>query len=141
MIWAVGAARGQLPVRPPNAALLLMLVFLAAQLVAALLSETPARGYAATLPWCVFALLAFVIHQAFPEPRHLRLLFRAIVAATALSSLYGLAQWWGLDPFPWSDRSVEEYMSFRRPSSPNLAGHHCYCDCALRGWWRMRGTP
>lgn len=124
VIWAVGAARGQVPVRPPNAALILMLVFLATQLGAALLSEAPARGYAATLPWCVFGLLAFVIHQSFPEPRHLRLLFRAIVAATALSSLYGLAQWWGLDPFPWSDRSVEEYRGLPATyGNPNLAGH------------------
>ncbi|MBX3177964.1 MAG: O-antigen ligase family protein [Candidatus Hydrogenedentes bacterium] len=143
-IWAVGAARGQLPVRPPNAALLLMLVFLAAQLVAALLSETPARGYAATLPRCVFALLAFVIHQAFPEPRHLRLLFRAIVAATALSSLYGLAQHWGLDPFPWSDRSVEEYRGLPATfGNPNLAGHTIViaivlCAGLVADAWRRR---
>jgi O-antigen ligase len=49
---------------------------------------------------------------------------RVIVGAVALSSVYGLAQHLGWDPFPWAMRDVEEYRALPATyGNPNLAGH------------------
>lgn len=123
-VWTVGLFRNSVGVRPPGAPIFLLFLFLAVQCAAAALSGTPSRGMHALLPWVTFATLGFFAHQAFSNARHLRLLFRAIVAAVALSAAYGLGQKVGLDPFPWATRELEEYRGLPATyGHPNFAGH------------------
>jgi O-antigen ligase len=124
LIWAAGVVPGKAPWRRMGPVFYVLLLFLAVQGIAAARSELPIRAFAALRPWYVFTLIAFVVYQVFPEPRHLRNLFRAIVCCVGLSSAYGLAQYIGIDPFPWSDRTVEEYRGLPATyGNPNFAGH------------------
>lgn len=123
-VWAAGVAAGRAPFRRLHGVFYVLLGFLGAQCASALFSWAPGIGLRALQPWYIYTLIAFLVYQVFPEPRHLRNLFRAIVCGVTLSSVYAVLQRVGLDPFPWADRTIEEYRGL--PStygSPNFAGH------------------
>ncbi|HOK09477.1 MAG TPA: tetratricopeptide repeat protein [Candidatus Hydrogenedens sp.] len=47
-----------------------------------------------------------------------------VTIAIAISSIYGFFQKWGIDPFPWSTKDVEEYRGLPSTyANPNFAGH------------------
>jgi len=144
-VWGAGLAARRVPVRPVGRSVYLLLFFLAVQCAAALLSDAPARSLHTVLPWAIFVTLAFLAHQVFSHPHHLRNLFRAAVAAVALSSVYGLAQHFGLDPFPWAFRAAEEYRGLPATyGNPNFAGHALVialvlCAGLVVDGWRRRG--
>ncbi|MCX8065307.1 MAG: O-antigen ligase family protein [Candidatus Hydrogenedentes bacterium] len=74
--------------------------------------------------WFTLCAVAFSIHILIREERELEWILLWVVIAIGLSSVYGFLQKFGIDPFPWSTRNVEEYRGL--PSSyanPNFAGH------------------
>lgn len=124
LVWAYAVRAGRAPYRRMSPAQWFQFVFFGALVLSALVSGTRDRSLAALCPWIIFSAIGFVAHQCFPHAEHLRNLFRAIVAAVALSSVYGLAQHFGWDPFPWAERNVEEYRALPATyGNPNFAGH------------------
>ncbi len=74
--------------------------------------------------WLMLCGIAFFVHILNTSEKELRWILCWVMIAIALSSIYGFFQRWGIDPFPWSTRDVEEYRGL--PSSyanPNFAGH------------------
>ncbi len=132
LIWAVGLWTNRVPYRNLSHTLSCVVLFFGILAVSAAVSDAPNRGIQALAPWVVFAVIGFVAYQTFPHTRHLRNLIRVLVACVALSSVYGLAQHFGWDPFPWSMRDVEEYRALPATyGNPNLAGHAMVVALAL----------
>lgn len=88
--------------------------------------RSPNPGHALHWLICMYSpiILAFGIAIAYREVSQVERLFGILCCAVALSSVYGLFQKFGLDPFPWETRNVEEYWG--APSTygnPNYASH------------------
>jgi len=74
--------------------------------------------------WFMLCAIAFFVHILVVEKKEIWWILSWVIIAIALSSVYGFFQRWGIDPFPWSTKNVEEYRGL--PSSyanPNFAGH------------------
>ncbi|HOV32070.1 MAG TPA: tetratricopeptide repeat protein [Candidatus Hydrogenedens sp.] len=74
--------------------------------------------------WLMLCFLALFVNVFVVNVKETWWVLGWVMVATALSSVYGFFQQWGIDPFPWATRSVEEYRGL--PSSyanPNFAGH------------------
>jgi hypothetical protein len=74
--------------------------------------------------WLMLCFLAIFVHAFVVNIKETWWVLGWVMIAIALSSIYGFFQKWGIDPFPWATRSVEEYRGL--PSSyanPNFAGH------------------
>jgi len=100
------------------------LLFLLMHLAASVLAASQWFSLFHLQRWGVLWLIAVVAAQAAPEPRHAWRLLGAMVLAVAVSSLYGMIQYAGWDPFPWAARDMQEYRGL--PASyghPNFAGH------------------
>lgn len=145
LVAALGLLRNAMALRPVSAPAYLLFAWLALLSVSALLSEHPARSLHALLPWVLFGTLALFAHQLFSHARHVRTLFRVVVGAMALSSLYGFLQYAGLDPFPWGQVNVEEYRGLPATfGNPNFAGHTLVIAIVLAvgllvdGWHRAQ---
>ncbi|MGC8737538.1 MAG: tetratricopeptide repeat protein [Candidatus Hydrogenedens sp.] len=74
--------------------------------------------------WIMLCGIALFVHILVTNEKEIRWILTWVMVAIALSSVYGFFQRWGIDPFPWSTKNVEEYRGL--PSSyanPNFAGH------------------
>lgn len=145
LVAASGLLRNAVALRPVSAPAYLLFAWLALLSISALLSEHPARSLHALLPWVIFGTLALLAHQLFSHARHVRTLFRVVVGATALSSIYGFLQYAGMDPFPWAQVNVEEYRGLPATfGNPNVAGHTLLMAIVLAvgllvdGWHRAQ---
>ncbi len=121
-IWAVWKS----PKRAVASSLpgMLLLLFLALNLVAALASSHVVNSLQEWRKLAVPAALYLFAAAAYRTPRHARGLFIAVCVATALSSVYGFCQRLGWDPVPWTTRAVEEYRNLPATfGNPNMASH------------------
>jgi len=113
------------PARGPSSALLpLLLTFVIVNLVAALNSVN--RGYSFFqdgAKWVALFLLSVSAARAFGTPRRVGFLCAAIVLAVSITSVYGLAQHRGWDPFPWRDTTGMRSHGPATYGNPNLASH------------------
>lgn len=98
--------------------------FIGVYVVLSLLAPWPWLSLLSVAPWCSFALFAFIVPRACTQMRHVEQLLIAAVAAIASSSVYGFAQHFGVDPFPWSITNRFEYTGLPATyGHPNFAGH------------------
>ncbi len=133
-VWAVGTVRQTLSIRPVGIQASLLVALLGVLSLSALFSVSPARSLHALLPLVIAATLALHAQQLFSHPRHLRNLFRVIVGAVAVASVYGIAQYLGIDPFPWTLQRGEEYRGLPATyGHPNFAGHALVIAITLCG--------
>ncbi|MCC6490381.1 MAG: O-antigen ligase family protein [Candidatus Hydrogenedentes bacterium] len=98
--------------------------FLAVNLLSAFLSAHLLYCLVEFFKLLALALLFFLTAQACRMPEQAWRMLLIVCGAIALTSVYGLSQWAGLDPFPWETRDVEEYRGL--PSTygnPNVAAH------------------
>jgi len=73
------------------------------------------------IPWLVLSFYASFLFHSGQSRKTLALV---ICLAVCLSSLYGLCQYLGFDPFPWVTRDIEEYRGLPATfGNPNFAGH------------------
>lgn len=123
-----------------------LLGWLAVSALAAAGSDYPSYSLQSMRGWAGFALMGFLAAQVCRTPEAFWRIAAWAVGAVALSSVYGHAQGWGWDPFPWAMRKVEEYRGL--PSTygnPNFAGHALLLAIILalgllaqcRGWRRI----
>jgi len=144
-VWLYGVVFRGLPLHLKSPALFLVAAFLAANLLAALLSSHRANSLHALSSWAVPALAAVLAAQVYRRPEHIWRLMVVIVGAVSFSSLYGFCQWAGLDPFPWSGTDIEEYRGLPATyANPNFAGHALVlalpmaCGLAFGKGWKAR---
>lgn len=121
-LW--GAARGELALSRRGVVPGLAAAFLGWHAISALLSPFPQNGLFSLRVWLTPALLVVLLPGLYREPRRVWGLFLTVALAVALSSIYGFLQRFGLDPFPWSARDIEEYAGLPSTyANPNFAGH------------------
>jgi len=124
LLCLVGLLLGRQRFRIATRTTLVLALFLGVNCIAAVMSEHRGHGLATVREWTEFALIALVASQVFRRPEHIWRLLTVIVLAVTLSSVYGFAQWMGVDPFPWSLMNVEEYHGLPSTyANPNFAGH------------------
>lgn len=98
--------------------------FLLFMMLAALFARNKGFAISELAIWLMLCGIAFFVHILITDEKEMRWVLSWVMIATALSSVYGFFQLWGIDPFPWSTKNVEEYRGL--PSSyanPNFAGH------------------
>jgi len=123
-LWLWGLIIRKEPLERPSIILAVMLLYLAVNFVAALLSSNVANSLHMLGRYVTLVLLYLVVSHAFRVPEQVWRFLAVTCVAVAVSSIYGFLQKAGIDPFPWSTREVEEYL--RLPSTygnPNLASH------------------
>ena len=142
IIWLAQliARRGVLVFSPLTA---LTTLFVAGHLMAALLSDYTGYGLVEVQRWTGLLLLYFYASQCIKTAGQMWSLTRTVIIAVACSSVYGLYQATGLfDPFPWSDRSIEEYRGLPSTyANPNFAAHTLVLALILAAGsiWRFPG--
>lgn len=123
---------------------LILLGYLGINLAAALASAHVANSLNAWRQYATLALLFFLTAAAFRTPEQAMRLVTAACAALAMSSVYGLCQKMGWDPFPWADRSVEEYRNLPATyGNPNIAAHALTLGLIMAvglAWVQMRNS-
>ncbi len=101
-----------------------LFAFLAIGLVAAIASGHQAYSLATYAQFLALGLICMLVAQCCRTPGQAWRILLWIGGAVALSSLYGLAQKAGWDPFPWATRDVEEYRGLPATyGNPNVATH------------------
>lgn len=114
-------------------------------------SGSPRGAFATLAPWSIFTLIGLALYAFAMNPMLRRTpesvfdrLFFAYCYAVALASLYGFAQYFGFDPFPWGMTAVEEYRALPATyGNPNFAGHAMIVSmvllaAALAYAWKQR---
>lgn len=110
--------------RRPGPLFWLLAAFIIVHLIASALSPWRALSLYTLRTWLSLFVLAFLVSQAYTRPEQIWRLFAVAAGAVSLSSVYGMFQYAGLDPFPWSIRKIEEYRNLPSTfANPNFAGH------------------
>ena len=101
--------------------------FLALALISSILSihiPTAIHGryerYEGLLTLMGYGLLYFFALQAFSDYGRVSRLNKAVIISGGLVALYGLLQYFGLDPLPWTSVPFEERRSFATFGNPDL---------------------
>jgi len=124
VVYLVGMLRDGLGLRASGATLGLLGAFLAVNVASALVSGQVLYSLDALRPWIAGGAIAVIVGNSFRTTAQLWTLVQTVVVAVALSSVYGYVQRWGLDPFPWAARNIEEYRGMPATyANPNFAGH------------------
>ena len=98
--------------------------FLVINLAAAMLSGHRLYCLTEFAKYLALTLIFFLTAQACRTPEQAWRMLAILCGAIAVTSVYGLVQRAGVDPFPWETRDVEEYRGL--PSTygnPNIAAH------------------
>lgn len=102
----------------------IVLSYLVLHVLAAAFSSFPANSLIELQLLVVYTLAFFASKYAFQNPQRLPHYLIAACLAMGLSSLYAFAQKAGFDPFPWADRTAEEYLELPATfGNGNLAAH------------------
>jgi len=102
----------------------IILLYLVLHVLAAAFSEFPVNSLMELQLLVVCALAFFASKYAIQDIRHFQNFLVAACLAMGLSSLYAFAQKAGIDPFPWADRSADEYRELPATfGNGNLAAH------------------
>lgn len=109
--------------------LVFLLVFLLISLVSTLFSINPAtaffgkyRRFEGSFTFLLYTALTFIFLQTFKEERQIKTLFTTALAAGALSSLYGILQYFQKDPLEWGQLPFEAGRAFSTMGNPALYG-------------------
>lgn len=101
-----------------------LLIFAFVYLCAAIASAWRGQSAHALAPWVNAILLALLAPGCCRRVADVERVLTAVVAAISLSSVYGMAQRFGYDPFVWSDTTRYEYTGLPATyGHPNFAGH------------------
>lgn len=136
---------GEAP-RPRCALVPLLAVFVALNFLAALPSINAGYSFAHELVNLVSLFVLFLAAaRAFRTPKQAWVLIGGFCIAVSIASVYGLIQFLGLDPFPWSDSTRMLREAPATFGNPNVASHvlapATVLACALatqrRGRWAL----
>ncbi|MFP4191317.1 MAG: O-antigen ligase family protein [Candidatus Hydrogenedentota bacterium] len=112
------------PFQRPPVFMPLMLALLVIYAVSALLSPYWGHSSQYVLRWAALFVLYLAAAYAYRQAGQVHRLIVCAAGAVGIASIYGLAQWWGYDFFPWGDDVMGAYQQL--PASfgnPNYAAH------------------
>lgn len=122
LVFGLAASKQALDGRNP--AVVVMLAYLGVGLVSAAFSQFPRNSLEHLGETFFFVAIALAVVHSAQTWAALRPLLLTVLAALCLASLYGVVQWMGFDPFPWSQQDIEEYRGLPSTyANPNFAGH------------------
>ncbi len=112
------------PWRMPRVLPLILIAFIGVNLLAALASDYVPN---AMVTWRRFASL-FIVYaiaaEVYRKPRHISGLMLVACIGVGISTLYAVAQYFGLDPFPWESKESPLYRELPGTfGNPNYAAH------------------
>ncbi len=123
-ILAILGTLQKVPWQTPRVFFRILAAFVGLTLAAALLSDHAGH---AMVTWRRFALL-FIVYllatRAYRKPRHISGLMLVACIGVAISTLYAIFQYFGLDPFPWESKDAPIYRELPGTfGNPNYAAH------------------
>ena len=119
-----GMVRERVGLRLNAGTFLVVAVFLGVHLLSAVCSDFPLNSVYSLRFWLCGGLIALMTGNAFRTTDQIWKLILTVVIAVSCSSIYGYLQKFGMDPFPWSARDIEEYAGMPSTyANPNFAGH------------------
>lgn len=123
--WLIGAHRYHQTIRRPALFLEIILLFLALNLGASLLSEFTVFSLVELRKFWVLFLIYLVASNVYKTPQQIRRMMLVVCIAVAIASAYALfIQKTGVDPFPWGNRTSDEYLNLPATfGNPNYAAH------------------
>jgi tetratricopeptide (TPR) repeat protein/O-antigen ligase len=122
--WLVHCARRGTTVLATGLPFVFLIAFLALALIAGLASDHRSVSLIACSRFLALGLICFLVAQSCRTPVQAWQLLLWVGVAVAISSVYGLVQKVGWDPFPWAVRDVEEYRGLPATyGNPNVATH------------------
>lgn len=116
-LWAAGLITGKISYRPPTILILPFSLLYALLFLSSLMSDHIGNGIQEIIKWTSLFAIYGVASQVYRTDKQLHRLLTAFTVAVALSSIYAVFQWIGLDPFPW-DKTYEQYSDL-----PSTYGH------------------
>ena len=112
------------PFQRPPVFMPLMLAILAIYTVSALLSPYWGHSFQYVLRWAALFILYLAAAYAYREAAQVHRLIVCAAGAVGIASIYGLAQWWGYDFFPWGEDVLGAYQHLPATfGNPNYAAH------------------
>ncbi|MBI4734155.1 MAG: O-antigen ligase family protein, partial [Rubrobacteridae bacterium] len=78
------------------------------------------KRYEGLLTFVNYAILYFLGIQTFTSNKRLATISRVLTLSGSIVALYGILQYFGLDPFQWSSLPFEERRSFSTFGNPDL---------------------
>lgn len=106
-----------------------LLIFLVSAIIATILSiQWPIalfgkyRRFEGSFTFFLYVSLVFIFLQTFKDEKRLFTLVQAIVFSGAISSIYGILQYFRLDPLAWGNLPFEAGRSFSTMGNPALLG-------------------
>jgi len=128
----------------------LLILFLCLNLAAA--SRAPSPGYSLAVEcvkWTALLMLSIAAADAFHTPKQVWGLIAVLCVAVSVASIYGTAQYFGHDPFPWDDTSGMLRAAPATFGNPNFASHALTCAAILaaglgaqrKGRWALLCLP
>ncbi len=112
------------PFQRPPVFMPLMLAILAIYTVSALLSPYWGHSLQYVLRWAALFILYLAAAYAYREAAQVHRLIVCAAGAVGIASVYGLAQWWGYDVFPWGEDVMGAYQQLPATfGNPNYAAH------------------
>ena len=123
--WAISAWRQRPRFRRPQMFLEILVLFLLLGLLASFRGPFVRNSLAEMGRFWSFFVLYVVASQVYWTPKQVRRLMLVVCIALALSSAYALfVQRAGMDPFPWRERTSDEYLNLPATfGNPNFAAH------------------
>lgn len=122
--WLVHGVRRGTTVRATGLPIVFLIAFLSLAFIAGLASNHRSVSLIACSRLLALGLICFLVVQSCRTPAQAWQLLLWVGVAVAISSMYGLVQKIGWDPFPWAMRDVEEYRGLPATyGNPNVATH------------------
>ncbi len=123
-LWVFSPTKSLMPIRIPLSLQILLAMYFGFHVVATFFS--PNVGYS-LLRECVklssLLILLLAAANVFRTPSQIWRLVGAICIAVSISSLYGILQYAGMDPFPWEDKIGMLRSAPATFGNPNVASH------------------
>lgn len=123
-VYLYGMVRERIGLRLNAGTFLVVAAFLGVHVLSAVCSDFPLNSLYSLRFWLCGGLIALMTGNAFRTTDQIWKLILTVVVAVSCSSIYGYLQKFGMDPFPWSARNIEEYAGMPSTyANPNFAGH------------------
>ncbi len=122
--WALAVGWYGIPVRRPRLFFEVLVCFLGLYVLSTIRSEFRWFSLLDTGGFISLFALYILASQVYHTPAQVLRLFWVMCGAVGCSSLYGMLQKAGVDPFPWADRTSDVYMNLPATfGNPNFAAH------------------
>jgi O-antigen ligase len=123
-VWLLGAGMNREPLRRPPAFFHVVAAFLALTLATSLISAHTGKGLNVFTLWCALGVLYLVASDVYRTREQVERWLMVVCVCTAIASVYGFLQRFGIEFMPYGD--ISEELRREPPATfgnPNYAAH------------------